>query len=56
MKARKKSDLPVKDCATCGRPFAWRAKWRRDWDQVRHCSERCRRARQGHRNEGEVRP
>ncbi|MCB9616399.1 MAG: DUF2256 and DUF3253 domain-containing protein [Sandaracinus sp.] len=34
-----------KRCATCGRSFAWRARWARDWDHVRHCSERCRRQR-----------
>jgi hypothetical protein len=27
----------------CGRTITWRAKWRRDWEQVRYCSERCRR-------------
>jgi len=43
MKMRKKGDLPTKTCAACGRPFAWRKKWARDWDQVRYCSERCRR-------------
>lgn len=45
VKARRKSDLPAKICATCGRPFTWRRKWARDWDQVRYCSERCRAAR-----------
>lgn len=34
--------LPEKPCARCGRPFAWRKKWRRDWDDVRYCSARCR--------------
>ncbi len=43
MKMRKKGDLPVKLCATCGRPFTWRRKWARDWEEVRYCSERCRR-------------
>ena len=43
MKPRKKSDLPVKTCPVCGRPFTWRKKWKRDWDNVRYCSERCRR-------------
>lgn len=38
----KKADLPEKVCAACGRPFVWRKKWVRDWDQVRYCSERCR--------------
>jgi hypothetical protein len=41
-KQRAKSDLPQKICLTCGRPFAWRKKWARDWDQVRYCSDRCR--------------
>lgn len=39
---RRKADLPTKTCATCGRPFAWRRKWARVWDEVRHCSDRCR--------------
>ena len=43
MKMRKKSDLPSKTCACCGLPFTWRKKWERDWDQVKYCSERCRR-------------
>lgn len=47
VKARRKSDLPVKICAVCGRPFTWRRKWARDWEQVRYCSERCRGARGG---------
>ncbi len=38
-----KSYLPSKDCATCGLPFSWRKKWERNWDEVRYCSERCRR-------------
>jgi len=47
-KMRKKSDLPQKTCACCGKPFAWRRKWARDWDRVRYCSDRCRReARSG---------
>ena len=42
---RRKGDLPTKTCATCGRPFAWRKKWADHWDEVRYCSERCRRSR-----------
>jgi len=41
-KMRKKSDLPEKICAHCARPFAWRKKWARDWDNVRYCSDACR--------------
>lgn len=39
----RKPHLPTKLCAACHRPFAWRKKWERDWEQVRFCSERCRR-------------
>jgi hypothetical protein len=41
-KMRLKSDLPVKICAACGRPFVWRKKWAKDWDQVKTCSDRCK--------------
>lgn len=34
--------LATKVCATCGRTFAWRKKWARDWAEVAHCSDRCR--------------
>ncbi|MBK1636274.1 DUF2256 domain-containing protein [Rhodovulum adriaticum] len=44
---RKKGDLPTKVCTACGRPFAWRRKWARDWENVRFCSDRCRRAGRG---------
>ncbi|MFN3440708.1 MULTISPECIES: DUF2256 domain-containing protein [Pseudomonadota] len=43
-KMRKKSELPTKVCAACGLPFTWRKKWARDWDAVRFCSDRCRKA------------
>ncbi len=33
---------PDRICASCGRAFAWRKAWARDWDQVRHCSGACR--------------
>lgn len=41
----KKSQLPTKTCITCGRPFAWRKKWERCWEEVKHCSEKCRKNR-----------
>ncbi len=41
-KRRIKSNLPEKICAACGRPFAWRKKWARDWEAVKTCSERCK--------------
>jgi len=42
----KKPDLPTKICSVCQRPFMWRKKWERCWDQVRYCSEKCRRAKE----------
>lgn len=41
-KTVRKGDLPVKTCAACGRPFTWRKKWERVWDEVRTCSDRCK--------------
>ena len=34
---------PTKPCAVCGRTITWRKKWERDWEQVRYCSDACRR-------------
>ncbi|WP_083813688.1 DUF2256 domain-containing protein [Gluconobacter morbifer] len=41
-----KEDLPSKVCPVCDRPFTWRKKWAKDWNQVRYCSEACKGARQ----------
>ncbi|MDX2281260.1 MAG: DUF2256 domain-containing protein [Saprospiraceae bacterium] len=38
----KKNGLPEKICPVCGRPFAWRKKWEKVWEEVRYCSDRCR--------------
>tara|TARA_Y100001947_G_scaffold51192_1_gene42589 strand:- start:3811 stop:3954 length:144 start_codon:yes stop_codon:yes gene_type:complete len=38
----KKQHLPTKICKVCDKPFAWRKKWKKDWDEVIYCSERCR--------------
>lgn len=38
---RKKSDLPSKVCPECERPFQWRKKWEKNWNEVRYCSKRC---------------
>lgn len=43
MKKPRKEHLPEKLCTVCQRPFRWRRKWARVWDEVRYCSERCRR-------------
>eukprot|EP00977_Amphora_coffeiformis_P006036 scaffold1294_cov167-Amphora_coffeaeformis.AAC.17 len=40
-KTIKKEDLPSKTCVVCGRPFSWRKKWERCWDEVTCCSKAC---------------
>lgn len=44
-KTVKKADLPAKTCVQCGRPFTWRRKWALVWEQVRYCSDACRRGK-----------
>jgi hypothetical protein len=39
----KQHDLPEKICATCGRPFTWRKSLASNWEQVKYCSDACRR-------------
>ncbi|MBK8643520.1 MAG: DUF2256 domain-containing protein [Saprospiraceae bacterium] len=39
----KKSELPKKICLVCKLPFTWRKKWARHWEEVRYCSEKCKR-------------
>ncbi|WP_294199358.1 DUF2256 domain-containing protein [Chryseobacterium sp. sg2396] len=36
------SGLASKICEVCGLPFNWRKKWKKNWDEVKYCSERCR--------------
>lgn len=42
---RPPSERATKDCVVCGRPFQWRKKWERVWNEVRYCSDRCRNER-----------
>lgn len=42
VKGVKKQHLPEKVCIVCRRPFAWRKKRERVWDEVKLCSDRCR--------------
>lgn len=41
----KKQHLPEKVCVVCGKPFAWRKKWAKVWEEVKYCSERCRKGK-----------
>ncbi|MFZ4771580.1 MAG: DUF2256 domain-containing protein [Ferruginibacter sp.] len=45
MKQIKKVNLPQKNCLVCNRAFAWRKKWDKVWNEVKYCSEKCRRTK-----------
>ena len=38
-----KKPLPQKTCLVCQKAYDWRKKWEKNWDEVKYCSERCRR-------------
>ncbi|MBN9543657.1 MAG: DUF2256 domain-containing protein [Alphaproteobacteria bacterium] len=38
----KKENLPEKICEVCKRPFTWRKKWQRVWEDIKYCSDKCR--------------
>jgi hypothetical protein len=38
-------DFAEKVCVRCGRTMKWRAKWAKNWEQVKYCSDQCRRTR-----------
>lgn len=42
MRGVKKENLPEKICIVCRRPFAWRKKWEKNWEEVKYCSNACR--------------
>jgi len=46
-KPERETPRKEKICKRCGRAFAWRKKWERDWDVVRYCSDACRGAKAG---------
>lgn len=48
--ANRKRELPEKTCPVCQRPFQWRKKWAKVWDEVKFCSNRCRQSKSFRRN------
>lgn len=36
--------LDSKICRYCGLPFEWRKKWENNWDDIKLCSDRCRKS------------
>lgn len=45
----RKPHLPSKTCPVCGRPFVWRRRWARVWQDVKYCSAACRRQRKANK-------
>jgi hypothetical protein len=43
-------EFAAKVCAACGRTMAWRKSWAKHWDSVKFCSDRCRGAKVGVRD------
>jgi len=42
LKQVKKENFPSKTCIVCLRPFVWRKKWAKVWEEVKYCSDSCR--------------
>ncbi len=45
MKGVKKQNLPENICQKCNLPFTWRKKWEKEWENVKFCSERCKKSK-----------
>ncbi len=39
----KGAPLPDKPCEVCGRAMQWRSRWSKNWDEIKYCSQKCRR-------------
>ncbi|MDH6238688.1 DUF2256 domain-containing protein [Aurantimicrobium minutum] len=48
--AQTKNGFAPKVCESCGLPFEWRKKWAREWENVKYCSEKCRRTKGPHQD------
>lgn len=35
-------NLQSKLCLSCGRSFDYRKKWAKNWDEIKYCSDECR--------------
>ncbi|MBY5950362.1 DUF2256 domain-containing protein [Algoriphagus marincola] len=47
----KKEYLPTKICPVCNRPFTWRKKWEKNWENIKYCSKRCASSKQKNTND-----
>ncbi|MBM78232.1 MAG: hypothetical protein CL846_07100 [Crocinitomicaceae bacterium] len=37
-----KNPKQEKVCLVCEKPFSWRKKWKKDWENVKYCSKKCK--------------
>ncbi len=47
-------NVDSKTCELCGRTIEPRKKWLKNWDQVKYCSEKCRRSKKATNYEGDI--
>jgi hypothetical protein len=40
-------EFAAKVCAACGRRMEWRKSWAKNWDEVKYCSDACRKGKVG---------
>jgi hypothetical protein len=36
------AERETKTCVRCGREITWRAKWAKNWNSIKYCSDACR--------------
>jgi hypothetical protein len=37
-----KKYLPSKACLVCARTMKWRKSWEKNWEEIKYCSDACR--------------
>lgn len=52
--SKSKRNTETKTCAICGRSIEYRKKWTAYWDEIKYCSEKCRRNKNGENFESQI--
>lgn len=37
--------MDSKNCVKCGRIIEYRKKWKKNWDEIKYCSDQCRKSK-----------
>lgn len=48
------SNQQTKVCVICGRKIEMRKKWIKNWEQIKYCSEKCRRSKNTNKFEDKI--